>query len=78
MVENAQEMKDFLDVSGKLSLKIKSGIVDVSGEGRYLKDSSFKSNGLEILIKLHFETVSASSCPSNAIILSLILLFPSV
>lgn len=58
MVENAQEMKDFLDVSGKLSLKIKGGLVDISGEGRYLKDSSSQSNGLEILVKLHFETVT--------------------
>lgn len=58
MVENAEQMKDFLDVSGKLSLKIKGGMLDVSGEGRYLKDSSAKSNGLEILVKLHFETVT--------------------
>ncbi|KAG8184432.1 hypothetical protein JTE90_026351 [Oedothorax gibbosus] len=58
MVENAAEVKDFLDIQGKLSLKVKSGLVDVSGEGAYLKDSSSKTDGLEILVKLHFETVT--------------------
>ncbi|KFM78326.1 Stonustoxin subunit alpha, partial [Stegodyphus mimosarum] len=57
-VENAGEIKDFLDISGKLSLKIKSGVVDIGGEGSYLKDSSSKSNGIEILVKVHFETVT--------------------
>ncbi|GFU03144.1 stonustoxin subunit alpha [Trichonephila clavipes] len=57
MVENSEEVKDFLSISGKLSLKIKAGMVDVSGEGSYLKDSSSKTNGIEILVKVHFETV---------------------
>lgn len=58
MVENSEDVKDFLSISGKLSLKIKAGMVDVSGEGSYLKDSSSKSNGIEILVKVHFETVT--------------------
>ncbi|GIY05992.1 stonustoxin subunit alpha [Caerostris darwini] len=58
MVENSAEIKDFLSISGKLSLKIKAGMVDVSGEGSYLKDSSSKTNGMEILVKAHFETVT--------------------
>ncbi|GFR03431.1 stonustoxin subunit alpha [Trichonephila clavata] len=57
MVENSADVKDFLSISGKLSLKIKAGLIDVSGEGSYLKDSSTKTNGIEILVKVHFETV---------------------
>ncbi|GBO45916.1 hypothetical protein AVEN_7487-1, partial [Araneus ventricosus] len=60
MVENAAEVKDFLSISGKLSLKIKAGMVDVSGEGSYVKDSSSKTNGIEILVKVHFETRNAT------------------
>ncbi|XP_055924611.1 uncharacterized protein LOC129956704 [Argiope bruennichi] len=58
MVENAEDVKDFLSISGKLSLKIKAGMVDVSGEGSYVKDSSSKTNGIEILVKVHFETIT--------------------
>lgn len=64
MVENAAQIKDFLDVSGRLSLKIKGGMLDVSGEGKYLKDSSSKTNGIEILVKVHFETVT-KTIPSS-------------
>ncbi|XP_054713248.1 uncharacterized protein LOC129222742 [Uloborus diversus] len=58
MVENAEEIRNFLDIDGRLSLKIKAGLVNVGGEGKYLKDSSSKSNALEILIKVHFETMT--------------------
>ncbi|GIX82123.1 hypothetical protein CEXT_628921 [Caerostris extrusa] len=63
MVENSAEIKDFLSISGKLSLKIKAGMVDVSGEGSYLKDSSSKTNGMEILVKVT-KTIPTSLKPN--------------
>ncbi|XP_055924612.1 uncharacterized protein LOC129956705 [Argiope bruennichi] len=58
LVDDISQVKDFLDVSGKLSLKIKSGLVDVNGEGSYAKKISSYDNTLQILIKVHFETVT--------------------
>ncbi|GBO24537.1 hypothetical protein AVEN_42271-1, partial [Araneus ventricosus] len=60
LVEDTSQVKDFLDVSGKLSLKIKSGLIDVSGEGSYAKKISSSDNTVQILIKVHFETVTYS------------------
>ncbi|CAL1275481.1 unnamed protein product [Larinioides sclopetarius] len=60
LVEDMFQVKDFLDVSGKLSLKIKSGLIDVSGEGSYAKKISSSDNTVQILIKVHFETVTYS------------------
>ncbi|GFT95197.1 MACPF domain-containing protein [Nephila pilipes] len=58
LVESNSQVKEFLDVSGALSLKIKSGMIDVSGEGSYTKDISSYDNSLQILIKVHFETIT--------------------
>ncbi|KAG8187020.1 hypothetical protein JTE90_019230 [Oedothorax gibbosus] len=56
MVSDSQEARDFLGVSGDLSLKIKSGRVNIEGLGDYLRDSRSRADVVEILVKVHYET----------------------
>lgn len=65
MVDNSKDAKDFLDVSGDLSLKIKTGKLEVKGTGNYLKDTTSAGRNVEILTKLDYRT-SIFSIPSNA------------
>ncbi|XP_022241624.1 uncharacterized protein LOC106459424 [Limulus polyphemus] len=65
MVDNSKDAKDFLDVSGDLSLKIKTGKLEVKGTGNYLKDTTSIGKNVEILTKLDYRT-SIFSIPSNA------------
>lgn len=58
MVTDTQEARDFLGVSGELSLKIKTGKVQIEGLGQYLKETYSRSKVVEILVKVHYETVS--------------------
>ncbi|XP_022246982.1 uncharacterized protein LOC106463692 [Limulus polyphemus] len=58
LVEDSREARDFLDVSGELSLKIKSGKVNIAGMGSYLKETASRSNTVEILVKVHYETAT--------------------
>ncbi|GIY14104.1 MACPF domain-containing protein [Caerostris extrusa] len=60
LVENSADVKDFLDVKGKLSLKIKSGMIDASGEGSYVKQTSSYENKIQIVFKVRFETKTMS------------------
>nr|XP_015911784.2 uncharacterized protein LOC107442673 [Parasteatoda tepidariorum] len=56
MVSDTQEARDFLGVSGDLSLKIKTGNVQMEGLGDYLRETYSRSNVVEILVKVHYET----------------------
>lgn len=57
MVSDTQEARDFLGVTGDLSLKIKTGKIQIEGLGQYMKESYSRSKVVEILVKVHYETV---------------------
>ncbi|UYV64299.1 hypothetical protein LAZ67_3000194 [Cordylochernes scorpioides] len=61
MVTNTDEARDFLEVQGDLALRIKAGMIDLQGVGSYLKEAASRSNTVEILVKVHYETVSPVS-----------------
>ncbi|XP_023222314.1 uncharacterized protein LOC111623832 [Centruroides sculpturatus] len=67
IITDSKEARDFLDASGNLALKIKTGKIDIEGAGSYLKDAASRSNSVEILVKTHFETethtISSSAKP---------------
>nr|QNH72539.1 toxin candidate TRINITY_DN19135_c2_g2_i2 [Ceriantheomorphe brasiliensis] len=58
MVNDVKDVQDVLDVSGELSLKVKAGLLDISGSGSYLKEESDKTNFVEVLVKVEFETLT--------------------
>ncbi|XP_067127329.1 uncharacterized protein [Centruroides vittatus] len=64
LIESSNDARDFLDVDGELSLRIKSGQVDVDGSGSYLKDSSSRDNFVELLVRVQHETVT-ETIPSS-------------
>ncbi|XP_022257294.1 uncharacterized protein LOC111089316 [Limulus polyphemus] len=55
-IDNTVEARDFLDVSGEISLNVKNGKLDISGAGKYLQDKSLKENVVEVLVKVTHET----------------------
>lgn len=65
LIETSSEARDFLDVTGDLSLRVKSGSVEFSGAGSYLKDSESGENFVEMLVKVEHETVT-ETIPSDA------------
>ena len=62
-VENEKEAKDFLNISGELMLKIKTGAVDIDADARgsYMNEASEYESHSELLISLKVETVSDHS-----------------
>ena len=58
VVKTNEDVRDVLDISGKLSLQIMSGTVKVEGEGKYLKESSTSTSFVEVLAKVTYQTVS--------------------
>ncbi|KAG1667397.1 Neoverrucotoxin subunit beta [Nymphon striatum] len=56
VIKSVQDARDFLDISGELSLKIKAGMLKVKGTGGYLKDSKSREEYVEILAKAHVES----------------------
>lgn len=58
MVKTSEDVRDVLDISGKLSLQIMSGAVDIKGEGKYLKETSASTSFVEVLAKVTFQTVN--------------------
>ncbi|CAL1275489.1 unnamed protein product [Larinioides sclopetarius] len=65
MVSDTQEARDFLGVTGDLSLKIKTGNVQIEGLGNYLRETYSRSKVVEILVKVHYETETLT-IPSTA------------
>ncbi|CAL1295395.1 unnamed protein product [Larinioides sclopetarius] len=57
VVSELSEATDFLDVSGKLSLKLKSGNINLEGTGNYLKETKSFRNKVDLLVKVHYETI---------------------
>ena len=58
MVKTSEDVRDVLDISGKLSLQIMSGAVDIKGEANYLKETSASTSFVKVLAKVTFQTVS--------------------
>lgn len=58
VIKTAQDARDFLDISGELSLRIKAGLLNIKGTGSYLKESKSREEYVEILAKSNFESVS--------------------
>lgn len=65
MVSDTQEARDFLGVSGDLSLKIKTGMIQIEGLGQYMRETYSRSKVVEILVKVHYETETLT-LPSTA------------
>ncbi len=57
MVKSEKNVRDVLDISGQLSLQIMSGMVNVKGAGRYLKETVSTGNFVEVLAKITYQTV---------------------
>ncbi|KAF8769801.1 hypothetical protein HNY73_017410 [Argiope bruennichi] len=57
VVSELSEATDFLDVSGKLSLKLKTGNTNLEGAGNYLKETKSFRNKVDLLVKVHYETI---------------------
>ncbi|GBM91095.1 hypothetical protein AVEN_135114-1 [Araneus ventricosus] len=58
LVETSTQAREFLDVSGALSLRIKKGDIVVDGTGAYLKDTANRQKFVELLVRVQHETVS--------------------
>lgn len=65
LVSDNKEARDFLDASGNLALKVKTGKVNIEGAGSYLKDTTSRFDSVEILVKTHYET-ETHTIPSSA------------
>ncbi|XP_022241632.1 uncharacterized protein LOC106459422 [Limulus polyphemus] len=56
--DRSQKANNFLGVSGELALNIKGGNIKVKGTGDYLREASKMTNTVEILVKVHYETIT--------------------
>ncbi|GIY22642.1 MACPF domain-containing protein [Caerostris darwini] len=64
LVETSTQAREFLDVSGALSLRIKKGDITVDGTGAYLKDMANRQKFVELLVRVQHETVT-ETIPSH-------------
>ena len=61
IIKTNEDVRNVLDVSGQLSLKIMAGAVDIEGKGSYLKSSIESGNTVEVLTQIYYRTVSSKS-----------------
>ena len=57
VIKSSKDIKDLLNISGALSLKVKAGLVSVSGSGKYLRDNKKTQDTTEVLAVLKCSTV---------------------
>ena len=57
VIKNSKDTKNLLNIPGELSLKVKAGIVSVSGSGKYLRDNKKTEDMTEVLAVLRCLTV---------------------
>jgi hypothetical protein len=57
VIKSSEDVRDLLDVSGQLSVKVMAGLVDVEGKGSYLKSSIDSENSVEVMVQVTFKTV---------------------
>ena len=62
LIKSQKDVRDVLDVSGELSVKVMAGLVDVQGKGAYLKSSVKSDNSVELLVQIYYRTVSFDMC----------------
>ncbi|GFT54809.1 uncharacterized protein NPIL_278681 [Nephila pilipes] len=61
--DSAEEVRNLLEVSADLALKVKAGKIEFKGTGSYLKDTSKLGRIIEILTRLKFKTVTVALPP---------------
>ena len=61
IVRSSKDIRDVLDVSGQLSLKMGMGILNVKGSGSYVKSTSSNEKTVQIIIKVIYKTVGRFS-----------------
>ena len=61
VVTDNSDVKDLLDISGDLSLKVKAGIASVGGAAEYLSEREHEDGFTELLAVMKCFTVSAQS-----------------
>ncbi|GFS50434.1 MACPF domain-containing protein [Trichonephila inaurata madagascariensis] len=64
LVETSTQAREFLDISGALSLRIKKGDIVVDGTGAYLRDTANRQKFVELLVRVQHETVT-ETIPSH-------------
>ncbi|XP_054713037.1 uncharacterized protein LOC129222549 [Uloborus diversus] len=64
LVETSNEAREFLDVSGALSLRIKKGEIKLEVPGTYLAETANRQKFVELLIRVQHETVT-ETIPSH-------------
>ena len=57
MVKSSEDIRDVLDVSGQLSVKVMAGTVDIEGKGSYLKSSVDSKNSVQVMVQVYYKTV---------------------
>jgi hypothetical protein len=60
MIKSSEDVRDVLDVSGQLSVKVMAGTVDIEGKGSYLKSSVDSENSVEVMVQVYYKTVRFS------------------
>ncbi|XP_054713191.1 uncharacterized protein LOC129222686 [Uloborus diversus] len=63
VTETSEEVRNLLEVSADLALKVKAGKLDLKGTGSYLKDTSKTGKVIEILTRLKFTTETVALPP---------------
>ncbi|CAB4009544.1 Hypothetical predicted protein [Paramuricea clavata] len=58
MIRSSQDVRDVLDVSGQLSVKVMAGTVNVEGKGSYLKSSVDSESSVEVMVQVYYKTVT--------------------
>ncbi|KAG8193102.1 hypothetical protein JTE90_013862 [Oedothorax gibbosus] len=61
--DSAEEVRNLLEVSADLALKVKAGKLEFKGTGDYLRDTSYLGRVMEILTRIKFTTVSVALPP---------------
>ncbi|XP_042907430.1 uncharacterized protein [Parasteatoda tepidariorum] len=64
LVETSTQAREFLDISGSVSLRIKKGDIDVQGTWSYLKNTANRQNFVELLVRVQHETIT-ETIPSH-------------
>lgn len=57
VVKSNKEVNDLLDVSGELSLKIKAGLIEVTGSGQYVNETKKEEGTASLLAVMKCTTV---------------------
>lgn len=62
IVKSNEDVRDLLNISGDISLKIKANIFKVEGAGKYISNNNNEEGTTEVLAVMKCTTVSSSHC----------------